>query len=151
MTENALSITVQPNGPYVVRGGVPLVAKKPINSELGEPLTWKKGEVLKTRETFLLCRCGQSANKPFCDGSHEASGFDGAETADPGPITKRETNYKGTNIVVKDDRSLCTHAGFCGNRSSNVWKMVQHSNDTQIRAQIIAMIERCPSGALTYT
>jgi uncharacterized Fe-S cluster protein YjdI len=43
------------------------------------------------------------------------------------------------------------HAGFCGNRVSNVWQMTQDSADTQVRAQIIAMIERCPSGALSYT
>ena len=27
------------------------------------------------RRTVLLCRCGQSQNKPFCDSSHERTGF----------------------------------------------------------------------------
>ena len=27
------------------------------------------------RRTVLLCRCGQSQNKPFCDSSHESVGF----------------------------------------------------------------------------
>jgi CDGSH-type Zn-finger protein len=27
------------------------------------------------RRTVLLCRCGQSQNKPFCDSSHERVGF----------------------------------------------------------------------------
>jgi hypothetical protein len=43
------------------------------------------------------------------------------------------------------------HAGFCGNRITNVWQMTQDSEDTQVRAQIMAMVERCPSGALSYT
>ena len=28
------------------------------------------------RNVIALCRCGQSANKPFCDGSHKRCGFD---------------------------------------------------------------------------
>jgi CDGSH-type Zn-finger protein len=152
--ENGMSnkrIAVKPNGPYLVQGAVPLVSKTPIISEYGEPLTWKKGEVLSTAEQYALCRCGQSGMKPFCDGSHVDLDFDGTETADTGPITGREVTYEGTRIKVKDDRSICVHAGFCGTRITNVWRMVGKTDDTQVRAQIIAMIERCPSGALSYT
>ena len=31
---------------------------------------------LAGRTVVSLCRCGQSANKPFCDGSHNKVGFD---------------------------------------------------------------------------
>ena len=30
---------------------------------------------LAGRTVVSLCRCGQSANKPFCDGSHNRTGF----------------------------------------------------------------------------
>jgi uncharacterized Fe-S cluster protein YjdI len=50
---------------------------------------------------------------------------------------------------VRDDRGICEHAGFCGNRVTNVWKMVGNTSDSTVRAQVIAMVERCPSGALT--
>jgi CDGSH-type Zn-finger protein len=151
MTEPAYKITVRAQGPYVVEGGVPLVQKTPMMSEYGEPLTWKTGDRLTNAERYSLCRCGRSNNKPFCDGTHRAAGFDGTETAAPTPVASRQTDYPGTQIVVHNDPSLCVHAGFCGNRVSNVWQMTQDSADTQVRAQIIAMIERCPSGALSYS
>jgi CDGSH-type Zn-finger protein len=119
-------------------------------SEHGEPLTWKTGEVVTTDERYALCRCGKSTNKPFCDGTHNREGFDGTETADAGPSADRQKDYPGTRITIKDDRSVCMHAGFCGNRITNVWQMTQDSADTQVRAQIMAMVERCPSGALSY-
>ena len=33
------------------------------------------------RRPFALCRCGYSANKPFCDGAHNREGFDSAVRA----------------------------------------------------------------------
>ena len=150
MAEETQKITVRPNGPYIVRGGIPLVRKTPVMSEHGEPLTWKKEAVLSTEDVYRLCRCGKSSTKPFCDGSHTMVEFDGTETADTGLFADRATNFEGVKIVVQDDHSLCTHAGFCGNRVTNLWKMLEQSEDTQVRAQIMAMVERCPSGTLTF-
>ena len=151
MTNDALKVTVRTNGPYLVRGGIPLVLKTPVMSDHGEPLTWEKETILSTDASYALCRCGLSGNKPFCDGKHRQEGFDGTETAPTELMASREARYEGTNIVMNDDRSICVHAGFCGNRITNVWKMIKDTEDTQVRAQIISMVERCPSGALTYS
>ena len=34
------------------------------------------GNVLETKTDFSLCRCGASKEKPYCDGSHKATGFE---------------------------------------------------------------------------
>ncbi|MDT0492876.1 CDGSH iron-sulfur domain-containing protein [Streptomyces griseus] len=55
-------MTVYPDGPLLVRG----------DAEIRLP----GGEVLAAPgRTVALCRCGQSALLPFCDGTHKAGGF----------------------------------------------------------------------------
>lgn len=54
-------IMVRPDGPLIARGNVELLDAK--------------GEVIFSGDDVALCRCGASANKPFCDGSHKGSGF----------------------------------------------------------------------------
>jgi CDGSH-type Zn-finger protein len=148
--EGNARIRIRPNGPYLVEGDLPLSWKTPVHSEHSEPLTWQKSADVEHPPTYALCRCGGSANKPFCDGTHATAGFDGAETAGTQARSDRVKRYQGEGIVVDDDRSICEHAGFCGNKLTNVWKMVAGTADTAVRSQVMAMIERCPSGALTY-
>jgi CDGSH-type Zn-finger protein len=144
-------IAVQPNGPYLVLGGVPMRRKRAVVSEDGEPLTWHTEEdVLHLSPGYALCRCGGSANKPFCDGTHKQASFDGTEAAPTERYEDRAKPYQGTGITVLDDRGICEHAGFCGNRLTNVWKMTSSTDDTVVRSQVMSMIERCPSGALSY-
>jgi CDGSH-type Zn-finger protein len=150
-SERDKKIVVTEDGPYVVHGRIPLVHKIQVVSEHGEPLTWKTGEAVETPETYELCRCGQSRFKPFCDVTHALIDFDGAETADIRVTADRQVIYPGgTRIVVKRDLSLCMDSGFCGNRITDVEAMVSHTDDTQVRAQVMAMIERCPSGSYVF-
>ena len=151
-SEKSKKIVVQKNGPYLVYGDVPLVRKEQIVSEYGEPIAWKKGEVIETSGPYELCRCGHSSNKPFCDNTHEKIGFDGTESADTRvTAVRRVVLAGGTHIIVKRDFSLCMEAGFCGNRFANIPKMVADTDDTRVRSQVIAMIDRCPSGSYTYS
>ncbi len=149
---NRMRIVIEADGPYHVHADIPLVRKTQVVSEYGEPLTWKPEGAIKTDGVYELCRCGQSNDKPFCDSTHWSACFDGTETADTGPTAARQITYEGsTGIVVKRDHSLCTEAGFCGTRLASIEKLAAETGDTNVRSQVIAMIERCPSGSLVYT
>jgi CDGSH-type Zn-finger protein len=144
-------IVIQYDGAYLVQGGIPLVRKVQVVSEHGEPLTWQKEETIPTPETYLLCRCGESTEKPFCSTAHIDIFFDGTETADTGPTAQRQVVIPGgKRIIVRRDYSLCMEAGFCGNRLTNLEKMTADTGESLVRAQVMAMIERCPSGSYTY-
>jgi CDGSH-type Zn-finger protein len=143
-------IIVADGGPYLVSGSVPITSKAPIMSEHGEPLTWKTTAAEEVKERVALCRCGASNNKPYCDGTHARVEWDGADNAPDGTYDERAKSYGGEGMEVFDDRPMCVHAGFCGNKVTNVWKMAAKTGDSRIRAEAMAMVERCPSGALTY-
>lgn len=60
--QNAL-FKVFDSGPLEVSGNFRLV-----NSE---------GKIINNEGPVFLCRCGDSSNKPYCDGSHKRNGFSG--------------------------------------------------------------------------
>src|SRR5687768_15304266 len=64
-----VTITPKSNGPLIIEGPVRILA--PDGRELTPPLR-KDG---KPAEVVVLCRCGASATKPFCDGTHKRIGF----------------------------------------------------------------------------
>jgi CDGSH-type Zn-finger protein len=136
-----------------VSGNAPLVRKTQVVTEYGEPIAWQKEGDIPAGESYELCRCGHSAEKPFCDSSHNGIEWDGVETADTNTTAeRRETHPGGKQIVVRRDLSVCASAGFCGTRLTNIKRMLATGdpNDTALRSQIIAMVERCPSGSYTY-
>ncbi len=69
MAETGTTITPKPNGPLVVQGPVRIV--RPDGTEIPVPPR-KDG---RPADVVVLCRCGGSANKPFCDGTHKRTGF----------------------------------------------------------------------------
>jgi CDGSH-type Zn-finger protein len=149
-TRAPLTIRVQKDGPYVVEGGVPLTRKSIVYSEWHEPMSWQKEADLGARPAYRLCRCGRSAHKPYCDNTHAREGFDGTETASVEPSASRRQRAEAERITVTDDQSLCTRAGFCGNRVEKVWNLLERAGDSRTRFEIVQRVERCPSGRLEY-
>jgi CDGSH-type Zn-finger protein len=140
------------DGPYIVTGSIPFVRMTQVVSEFGEPLTWRKDGELKVEPVYFLCRCGHSRHKPFCDGKHLEVKFDGTESAPVSLTSERREIYPGSkNMIVRIDVNLCTESGFCANRMTSIAELVPHTDDPQVRELVTAMIEHCPSGALTYT
>ena len=84
-----MRIVVTENGPYVVTGSVPLAVQTIISDGEGNSVDWREGHSFDTSEEYSLCRCGQSATKPFCDSSHLRVGFDGTETAGQQPYLEQ--------------------------------------------------------------
>ena len=149
--EDPMKIVIECDGSYRVEGNIPLVRKTQVVSEYGEPIAWQKEETILTEGTYWLCRCGQSKDFPFCDSTHAEIGFDGSETADRTPTADRSETYPGSHgIEVRRDFSLCMNAGFCGLRDAGIEMLAAQTGNTRIRSLVMAMIERCPSGSLTY-
>lgn len=69
MTEH-IQIRCRKNGPLVIEGEVTIV------DHHGQAFTVPPG-----KDKIALCRCGQSGNRPFCDGTHRETGFTAEEEA----------------------------------------------------------------------
>ena len=65
-----ITIRMRPNGPFVVEGPIRVVDSQG-NAFLLNP----------DKPVVALCRCGQSAKRPFCDGAHNKCGFTSDERA----------------------------------------------------------------------
>lgn len=133
---NEESIDIKTDGPYIVK-----------NCEVYD----KSSHKVYTDEVQALCRCGRSGNKPFCDGSHEKTGFKGNSQID---IDTNLKNYKGDGIIVHFNPYLCRHAEECVQGCPEVfdpkrkpWIRIGNCDVNKL----IETIKKCPSGALSYT
>ena len=63
-------IRMRDNGPFVIEGSFTL------NDAEGNSFS-----LSTDKPVIALCRCGDSKNKPFCDGSHKECNFESAERA----------------------------------------------------------------------
>jgi CDGSH-type Zn-finger protein/uncharacterized membrane protein YozB (DUF420 family) len=132
------AIDVKKDGPYVVTGECRLYDAE--------------GNALPVRGGLALCRCGNSSRKPFCDGTHAKIGFSGMRHAS---ATNGDAQpYRGKHLTIHDDRAICAHAGVCTDTLPGVFRLGREpwiDADGAAAEAVIALIERCPSGALNYS
>ncbi len=144
---SAARVVVSEDGPYIVSGSVPL-SKQIIGTDAeGGSESWEQGKVYSPQETYSLCRCGQSRTKPFCDGSHLRTHFDGTETASREPYLKQAGVMEGPAMLLTDAEGLCAFARFC-DPEGQVWNQVAHTDKPKAREQLVRQAGNCPSGRL---
>jgi CDGSH-type Zn-finger protein len=131
---------VVPHGPYLVRGAIDVFDTE--------------GQLRVSDGICVLCRCGGSRSKPFCDGTHSRIGFDGTESADHAPMAQRRRAYPTPDgVTIYDDRTRCAHFGQCTDRLPQAFGVAEDAFVDPLAApseQLTAVVGGCPSGALTY-
>jgi CDGSH-type Zn-finger protein/ferredoxin len=131
-------ITVAPAGPYIVEGV--------------SAVTGTDGQAVPPQARMALCRCGQSAKKPFCDGAHAAHGFTGAVA--PQVAASKTRLYRGQELTVSYNRTICAHAAACVHGLPAVFDMNARpwiQPDNAEAEAVIDTVRGCPSGALNYS
>ena len=110
------------------------------------------GTRLTTKAAMGLCRCGASKNKPFCDGSHKEAGF--SDEISPDRTEDKLSSYQGEHITIYNNPLICSVAEFCHNELESVFNMHRDpwiAADEDSPENIKVLIEKCPSGALSYS
>ncbi len=116
-----------------------------------ETLQKSDGEKLDTHPVTGLCRCGGSKMKPYCDGTHNEEGLNEVKKKDRVP--DKVKTYPGEDIIIYDNRGVCSHDGSCVDRLPAVFDKDRKpwiKPDAASVTEIIKTIEHCPSGALSY-
>jgi len=140
-------IKVTENGPYLVSGRLPISEQIISVNREGVPVKWRSGKKYPLQEKRSLCRCGESKNRPFCDGTHAKIGFDGTEVASSEPYLKQAKIIQGPTLELTDVADLCASARFC-HRAGEIWNLIPKSDGLDDRRVAIEEAGDCPSGRL---
>lgn len=105
-----------------------------------------------TKEKVLLCGCGASEKKPFCDGKHAKVNFVSQKLDDR--VVSKDKNYYGDEITVHFDLAACGHVGTCVQKLPEVFDVKKRpwisANGADVE-EIVKIVRACPAGALSYT
>jgi CDGSH-type Zn-finger protein len=140
-------IAVTKDGPYIVSGGLPLAKEIIISGRNAVALRWAKGDNYPLRQGYALCRCGQSAAKPYCSGMHAETGFKGTETSGSKKYARQAGKTSGPAIILTDAVRFCASARFC-DRGAGAWEFTKDSGNPKSKKLAIREACDCPSGRL---
>jgi|APTNR8051073442_1049403.scaffolds.fasta_scaffold00798_2 CDGSH-type Zn-finger protein len=145
-SDPSISIEVLANGPYKVHGAPPMRIQTITPNETHNSWSFTPGEEFEVKDGTLLCRCGHSRNKPYCDGSHRTAGVDLTETASMAPMLNEATEMDGPKYSLTDNEKFCAFARFC-DAGDRFWNEVMEPGE-QHEKMAVRIAHHCPGGRL---
>jgi len=127
---------------------ITIIKRGPCVTSAVKVLITQGGNKIELDDHAKLCRCGESLDKPFCDGLHEILEFE--DEKDPYRAPDNVDVYEGKNITIYFDTGICSHRGICYEELPSVWLEHDVKPDGAPIEEIIDICKRCPSGALSY-
>jgi len=141
-------IRVLPNGPYAVYGRPPLHLQTIAVDTEGACREFRPGRSFATApEPVHLCRCGHSANKPYCDGSHHTADWDPELRAPMERHLDGADITEGAEVALADNERYCVLARFC-EPEGGAWELTERSAEEEARLQALREASLCPGGRL---
>ena len=140
-------IKVTKNGPYIIYGWLPIQEQIIIADSHGTATSWQHGALYPPKGIYTVCRCGESKNKPFCDGTHMKVNFDGSESSGEEIYLSKPKEIDGPTLKLLDIENLCASARFC-HRAKGIWSLVPASGNPVKKRIAIEETCDCPSGRL---
>ena len=141
-------IKITSDGPYLVYGNPPIDQEIIVPNDEGSSWVYRRGKHFESSgEPTALCRCGNSRNKPFCDGAHHHTDWDPTETNSERPLLEDAEEFEGPTMVLTDNEEYCAFARFC-DAYGRIWNLVQMAEDQETRDLVIHEANHCPAGRL---
>lgn len=141
-----MKIKITKDGSYIASGNIPLYKETMICNEKKDSVGFDKKEKIESGETYALCRCGKSKNKPFCDGSHIDEHFDGSELASKKIYEESLTVFETDKLKLEDAIELCDHSRFC--QQGEGIRTLMEKGDSESIGLAKEEAANCPSGRL---
>ncbi|MDR1748342.1 MAG: CDGSH iron-sulfur domain-containing protein [Spirochaetaceae bacterium] len=140
-------ILIEEEGPYLVFGTPPINQQIITMNSDGESWWYREGRSFDNKEPCALCRCGESHNKPFCDGHHTSADWDPVLTGPEKFDLKKAEMFEGPMIVLSDNQEFCAYARFC-DAKGQIWNIVQEADTKEEADLVIREAGHCPGGRL---
>jgi CDGSH-type Zn-finger protein len=144
--QGGATVVVLENGPFEVRGTLPMAYQTIVTNAQGESIGWQEGARIPVKDGDQLCRCGGSAEKPFCDGTHQRLRFDGGETASRAPYLEQAEEIDGPAVTLTDAEPLCAFGRFCDPKG-RIWNAARRGGE-EARDIVVEEAGLCPGGRL---